>query len=69
MEEKMNAAVKDISFKDLVAAQVARFIELKQNKLEGNENVIYILDEIRSTLEDGNWTNWLEIDERNDIQS
>jgi hypothetical protein len=65
----MDTLDMSVSFKDLVAAQIARFIELKQDRLFGNENINYVLSEIRENLENGDWYNWIEVDQRNDVRS
>lgn len=50
------------AFADLVTSEIARYIEAKSDELLGDEDVHFILNEIRDELENGMWRHFLPRD-------
>jgi len=43
------------TFKDLVADEVAKYLQIQQERLLGDENPTFVLDRIIGALRDGDW--------------
>jgi hypothetical protein len=48
-----------LEFTDLVVQRVIEYVEAKSEDLIGDENVHFILNEVRDELENGRWKTFL----------
>lgn len=60
MDDKSIASLSEVmEFGTLISRKIATYIESKSADLRGDENVYFILNEIRNELESGRWRDYI----------